>query len=181
MRRPASCYGRSIPCRGRENRDPKLGLAAVGRIGPGRMFGASSRSMQGGGSSMRRWARPTSDFYGADRLGDGLYGNSLVALDARTGREEVAPATGASRPLGLRPGGAAGAVRYPPRWARHSGGCADHENGPVVRVRPRDRRAGLWSRRAARAANHGPRRGDRPNAAVSGEASAAGEEHIPVG
>lgn len=30
---------------------------------------------------------PTSDFYGADRLGDGLYGNSLVALDARTGKK----------------------------------------------------------------------------------------------
>ena len=28
---------------------------------------------------------PTSDFYGADRVGDGLYGDSLVALDARTG------------------------------------------------------------------------------------------------
>ena len=28
---------------------------------------------------------PTSDFYGADRIGDDLYGNSLVALDARTG------------------------------------------------------------------------------------------------
>ena len=28
---------------------------------------------------------PTSDFYGADRLGDGLFGNTLVALDARTG------------------------------------------------------------------------------------------------
>ena len=28
---------------------------------------------------------PTSDFYGADRVGDGLYGNSLVALDVRTG------------------------------------------------------------------------------------------------
>ena len=28
---------------------------------------------------------PTSDFYGADRAGDNLYGNSLVALDARTG------------------------------------------------------------------------------------------------
>lgn len=28
---------------------------------------------------------PTADFYGADRHGDGLYGNSLVALDARTG------------------------------------------------------------------------------------------------
>jgi glucose dehydrogenase len=29
----------------------------------------------------------TSDFYGADRVGDGLYGNSLVALDARTGEK----------------------------------------------------------------------------------------------
>jgi glucose dehydrogenase len=31
---------------------------------------------------------PTSDFYGADRVGDGLYGNSLVALDARTGAKK---------------------------------------------------------------------------------------------
>ncbi len=30
---------------------------------------------------------PTSDFYGADRIGADLYGNSLVALDARTGRK----------------------------------------------------------------------------------------------
>ena len=29
---------------------------------------------------------PTTDFYGADRHGDGLYGNSLVALDAATGQ-----------------------------------------------------------------------------------------------
>jgi quinoprotein glucose dehydrogenase len=29
---------------------------------------------------------PTSDFYGADRVGDDLYGNSLVALDAHTGK-----------------------------------------------------------------------------------------------
>jgi glucose dehydrogenase len=29
---------------------------------------------------------PTSDFYGADRVGDGLYGNTLVALDARSGK-----------------------------------------------------------------------------------------------
>ncbi len=31
---------------------------------------------------------PTSDFYGADRVGDGLYGNSLVALDAKTGEKK---------------------------------------------------------------------------------------------
>lgn len=30
---------------------------------------------------------PTSDFYGADRIGDDLFGDTLVALDARTGRE----------------------------------------------------------------------------------------------
>jgi quinate dehydrogenase (quinone) len=29
---------------------------------------------------------PTSDFYGADRPGNGLYGNSVVALDAKTGK-----------------------------------------------------------------------------------------------
>jgi glucose dehydrogenase len=29
---------------------------------------------------------PTSDYYGADRRGKGLYGNSIVALDARTGK-----------------------------------------------------------------------------------------------
>ncbi len=29
---------------------------------------------------------PTSDFYGADRHGDGLYGNSLLALEAETGK-----------------------------------------------------------------------------------------------
>ena len=29
---------------------------------------------------------PTSDFYGADRHGNGIYGNSLVALDAATGK-----------------------------------------------------------------------------------------------
>ncbi|MBI4902932.1 MAG: pyrroloquinoline quinone-dependent dehydrogenase [Acidobacteria bacterium] len=31
---------------------------------------------------------PTADFYGADRVGDNLYGNSLVALDARTGQKK---------------------------------------------------------------------------------------------
>jgi len=29
---------------------------------------------------------PTNDFYGADRVGDNLYGNSLVAIEARTGK-----------------------------------------------------------------------------------------------
>ena len=57
---------------------------------------------------------PTSDFYGADRIGDNLYGNSLVALDARTGKRNVASATRTSRYLGLRPVCAASLVRYSP-------------------------------------------------------------------
>jgi quinoprotein glucose dehydrogenase len=31
---------------------------------------------------------PTNDFYGADRVGDNLYGNALVALDAKTGERK---------------------------------------------------------------------------------------------
>lgn len=31
---------------------------------------------------------PTADFYGKDRVGNGLYGNTLVALDARTGTKK---------------------------------------------------------------------------------------------
>ena len=33
---------------------------------------------------------PTYDYYGADRLGKNLFGNSLVALDARTGKRHLA-------------------------------------------------------------------------------------------
>ena len=96
-------------------------------------------------------------------------------------RDEMVPATGASRPVGLRSGGAAGPVRHSPRRARDSGRRADHQDGSAVRVRPRDGRAGIRHRRAARAANGGARRGDVEDAAVSGEASAAGEEYVPHG
>ena len=68
-------------------------------------------------------------------------------------REEVASPTGASRFVGLRPGRASGAVRHPARRARHSGGRADHQDGPAVRVRPCHRRAGVRDGRTSRAAD----------------------------
>src|SRR5262249_4585883 len=40
----------------------------------------------GGGMSLLPIGSPSYDFYGADRKGQGLYGNSLVALDAATGK-----------------------------------------------------------------------------------------------
>ncbi len=97
------------------------------------------------------------------------------------GEEEMAPAAGASRPLGLRSGGAAGAVRYPSRRAGDSGGRADHQDGPAVRLRPGDRRARVRHGGARRAADSSAGRGDVEDAAVSGEAAAAGQEHVPHG
>ncbi len=43
-----------------------------------------------------------SDFYGADRLGDNLYANSLIALDAATGKRLWHFQIGATRHLGSR-------------------------------------------------------------------------------
>ena len=89
---------------GREDRQAALDLphrAAARRAGcgdlacrtPGRIDraptpGASSRSMSKRGIVYAPLGSPTSDFYGEDRVGDGLYGNSLVALDARTGEKK---------------------------------------------------------------------------------------------
>ncbi len=42
------------------------------------------------------------DFYGADRQGQDLFGNSLVALDAQNGEAAVALPDGPSRSVGLR-------------------------------------------------------------------------------
>ena len=43
-----------------------------------------------------------SDFYGADRVGDDLFANCLIALNAKTGREDLALSGRASRYLGPR-------------------------------------------------------------------------------
>ena len=45
---------------------------------------------------------PSNDCYGGARLGDNLYAESLVCLDARTGKRRVAFPDCASRPVGLR-------------------------------------------------------------------------------
>ena len=83
---PANSSGLSIPSLAPANPAPKPGPPEPGKIAPARTPGASSRSIPSAASSTLPLGSPTSDFYGADRIGDGLYGNSLVALDARTGQ-----------------------------------------------------------------------------------------------
>ena len=102
---------------------------------------------------------PTSDFYGADRIGDDLYGDSLVALDARTGERkwhqqlvhhDLWDYDLPRRRRCLIFAAAAG----------RSGGRRDHQDGFVVRVRPRDRGASLRDGRTACASNGGARGSD---------------------
>ena len=63
---------------------------------------------------------PKYNFYGANRKGKNLFGDCLLALDARTGKRLLALPDGASRHLGLRQRDRAEAPDHPPqrsdRW-----------------------------------------------------------------
>ena len=58
------------------------------------------------------------DFYGGERLGPDRFADTLLALDAAQRPARLAPAAGPPRPVGLRPGRAAGARRH-----RRAGQC----------------------------------------------------------
>ena len=49
-------------------------------------LGRDDGRRRGAASPTSRLGSPTYDFYGADRIGANLFGTSLVALDARTGK-----------------------------------------------------------------------------------------------
>ena len=96
---------------------------------------------------------PRFDFYGGDRPGNNLFGNSLVALDARTGRRLWHFQTRASRPVGLRPAAGAEAADHPPERPQHRRRRAGDQARVPVRVRARDRPSDLADRGAAGAAS----------------------------
>ena len=83
---PASSVWTSTP-----SRIPASSATTPGRRTPGSTSaastpGARSPSTRSAASPTSRSARPTYDFYGADRNGANLFGNCLLALDARTGK-----------------------------------------------------------------------------------------------
>ena len=55
---------------------------------------------------------PTNDYYGGHRPGDGLYGDSLVCLDAATGKKDMALPARPARLVGLRHAGGAQSDRH---------------------------------------------------------------------
>ena len=89
---------------------------------------------------------PTYDFYGADRPGANLFGTSIVALEARTGKRLWHFQIVHHDLWDLDPSAAPQLIDHPPQRAqpgRRRGGEQDHV---ALRVRPRDRRTDLADR-----------------------------------
>ena len=84
------------------------------------------------------FSTPTNDWYGGQRLGNNLFAESLVCVEAATRQARVALSDRASRLVGLRPAGRAGAVRHPARRQADQGRGPDHQDRLHVRLRSHD-------------------------------------------
>ena len=101
-------------------------------------------------------AAPTNDWYGGHRLGDNLFADSLVCLDAATGKRVWHFQTVHHDLWDYDTAGRADPGRHQRRRPADQGGRAAHEAGVRLRLRPRDRQAGVADRRAAGAASTVP-------------------------
>ena len=118
----------------------------------------------------------SNDYYGGTRHGDNLYGNSVVAVDAATGKMRWYRQLVHHDIWDYDLGAAPALVDVIEGRQVHPGGRADHQDGPAVRARSHDRRAGVGHRGAARPAEHRAGREDVADAALPGEAGAAGAQ-----
>ena len=94
------------------------------------------------------------DYYGGHRPGANLFAESLVALDLETGERVWHFQVVHHGTLGLRPARCPEPDRHHGGRPAHQGSGADHQAGLHVRLRPRDRRAGLADRGARGADGH---------------------------
>ncbi len=116
---------------------------------------------------------PTYDFYGVDRIGSNLFGTSIVALDARTGKRLWHFQFVHHDLWDLDPSAAPQLTTI-----RHNGRNRDvvvvgAKTHVAVRVRSRDRRADLADRRTAGAEVGHARRAELADAAVPDQSAAA--------
>ena len=91
------------------------------------------------GIAFINFGSPRFDFYGGDRKGDNLFGNSLVAIDARTGKRIWHFTARPSRSVGLRPAAGAEAADDPPERHATSTSWRRRRSRVPVRVRAQDR------------------------------------------
>ena len=84
---PARSCGTSTPCRGRAKSATRRGSTTAGRTARAPTRGASRRrSTKRAASRICRLPGPASNYYGGDRPGNNLFGNSVVAVDIVTGK-----------------------------------------------------------------------------------------------
>ena len=83
---PASSPGSSTPSPTPANTATTPGPRTPDNISAAPTPGARSRSIPPAASPTSPSAPPTFDYYGADRVGNDVFGNCLIALDARTGK-----------------------------------------------------------------------------------------------
>ena len=112
------------------------------------------------------------ELYGGDRHGNNVYADSLLALDARTGKYLWHFQTVHHDIWGFRPQPGAATCDGSPR--RQGGGhcCAWVEERLSVRLRPRDGKAAVADRGEAGASDRPARRADIPDAALSHRSAA---------
>ena len=114
---------------------------------------------------------PTSDYYGGHRPGNNLFAESIVCVDLKTGQAEVALPARAPSAVELRHVVGADPRRHHRQRPRDQGGRGPWQAGVPVRLRSRDRAAGVADRRAAGAEVRRAGRDDEPDAAVPDQAA----------
>ena len=80
-----SC-GRFTPCRGPASSATTPGPRTRGKPSAAPTTGASNRSTRSAASSTSPTGSPKYNFYGGNRKGANLFGDCLIALNARTGK-----------------------------------------------------------------------------------------------
>ena len=115
---------------------------------------------------------PTGDYYGGNRPGNTLFGESLVALDIKTGKRKWHYQTIHHGLWDYDLPCAPMLFDVDDERPAHQGAGAADQAGVSVRAESRDRRADLADRRAPGAAVDGAEREDQPDAAVPHQAGA---------
>ena len=137
----------------------------VGGLGPGRRGSAASPTC--------RSAIPAANYWGGDRPGNNLFGNSIVARRCAHRQVPVALPDRAPRPVGYGHAQRRPAVQREAQRQERAGHRPGQQDQPVLRARPRHRQAGIAGRRAPGSQGRRARRMVQPDAAVPANHSPA--------